>query len=232
MNLREFLEQKINISNDKLPESIELIKKYLANTTDEVGFNSEKKKFSITNSDFGYKDEYLFDEKEARENLWEEIIELHYVTPYKFKEDKNEMDKLEKYLNIPDLSKYLDKDFSDYKVIEEFYNEIENASDLKLNNLRSEIETEQLNYIKDNLQILKKTPLYDNFLDEVESQKPENPDEAIKWMEENEPYDDNKFIEYVHLNYMPGQITQLVNMQKEKENNNQIANDGGSRPKP
>jgi len=87
-------------------------------------------------------------------------------------------------------------------------------------------------YIRNNVLSLFKSKLYDEFLDEVSKQEPKNPDEAIKWMEETNPYDDEKFIKFIKENYKYDEIKEAVNTQKERENNNQIANDGNSRPKP
>jgi len=64
---------------------------------------------------------------------------------------------------------------------------------------------------------LKKIKLYDEFLDEVESQKPEDYDEAIEWMEENEPYSDEEFIEYMKNNYTDEEIKGFVKEQEERE---------------
>ena len=64
---------------------------------------------------------------------------------------------------------------------------------------------------------MKNTKLYDEFIDKVESQKPEDYDEAIKWMEEIDPYSDEEFIQFVKENYADEEIKQLVKEQEEKQ---------------
>jgi len=124
------------------------------------------------------------------------------------------------------------KDLNEYK---EFINYDEQEEAIKEMNKIVDIETEQFNYIRENLSTLKKTKLYDEFLDKVESQKPEDYEEAINWVEDNEPYDDENFVHFVNSKYgfdSKKEIEETVNAQITKENNNQVVNDGGSRPRP
>jgi len=81
--------------------------------------------------------------------------------------------------------------------------------------------------------ILKSNPIYYKFVDEVNKQQPENPDEALKWMDENEPYSDEKFEKWLEENYTDEEIKEVVKEQQAKgqnNNNQQIVN--GSRPNP
>jgi len=88
-----------------------------------------------------------------------------------------------------------------------------------------------LNKLIEKIPALKNTTLYNEFLNKVGKEEPEDYNEAIKWVENN-PYDDEKFMEYIKENYSSEEIKEVVKEQqaKEQSNNQQITN--GSRPKP
>jgi len=145
-------------------------------------------------------------------------------------------EKLEKILNAKDIGElnwndkphYIEKIIKDYQ-----FNELNDLYEKTVKHYKELIYNYNTNnYIKDNLSTLKNTKLYDEFIDEVESQKPKDYNEGIKWIEDNEPYDDENFVKYIKDNYSSDEIKKTVNTQKEKENNNQVVNDGGSRPRP
>jgi len=84
--------------------------------------------------------------------------------------------------------------------------------------------------------------LYDKFMDEISEDEPEDMEESIKWVEENNPYSNEKFEEWVIENILDEEIDaedvnneyemQEYKQAKEREKAAEIANDGGSRPKP
>jgi len=186
-----------------------------------------------------------------------DIINMFKDTLERFKETKNvyeldralrgEMDELYSFKNIasdyfkqfPDIDekhtnivRKAQEDLNEYK---EFINYDAEQEAIKEMNKIVDIEAAQFNYIRENLSTLKATSLYNEFIDEVGEEEPEDPDEALKWMDENEPYSDEEFVNFVYNKYgfnSQKEIEEVVKEQqaKEQSNNQQITNGGRPRP--
>ena len=86
---------------------------------------------------------------------------------------------------------------------------------------------------EDILMLKKNSFVYNSFIDEVEKEKPEDELEAMDWIN-TDPFNDERFIEYVKENYTQETTIKLISDVKEQEQKKaaEIANDGGSRPRP
>jgi len=93
--------------------------------------------------------------------------------------------------------------------------EVETDTKAILKRINHNRKVKKLNYISDNLSTLKETSLYNEFIDEVGKEEPEDYNEAIKWVENN-PYDDEKFEEWIKENYSSEKIKEFVKEQEEQ----------------
>ena len=92
-----------------------------------------------------------------------------------------------------------------------------------------DIEHEQINYIRDNIQILKQTELYNKFIKKTDAQAPSDKKEYQEWLDNN-PYSDERFVFFVNDEFgfnSKKEIEELVKKQKEQN----IANNQSFSPK-